>query len=253
MSTSLDIFNDYAGLVSYLNQDPKHYEEFFREIKPQQERIKITLDKLESLTIDDYIKSSYNQRLAFWINTYNIYVLKILLDHYTDLKSKKIMKTYFMKNLFDILCVKIFNKIRTLNQIKKEIFEEEFDDPRVIFALYMGAKDGPNLNYYPLHSTINIELDQATRRYLEAHLSINTIHHFIALSSYMEWWAEEWKEKMISYKYIQDLQFSERPIKEKLILILLKNHCLEPDAIHSALLDPKLKIRFTRFDWVLKY
>lgn len=92
-----------------------------------------------------------NAQLAFWINAYNAYTLKVICDNY-PLKSINdlhtgglIIGTVLNKTIWDKKLAMINGKKLTLNQIEHEIIRKRFDEPRIHFALVCAAKSCPPL------------------------------------------------------------------------------------------------------------
>jgi hypothetical protein len=90
-------------------------------------------------------------RLAFWINTYNAFTLKIICDNF-PLKSINdlhfgglVVGTVLNKTIWDKKFVVINDEELSLNNIEHDIIRKEFADPRIHFALVCAAKSCPPL------------------------------------------------------------------------------------------------------------
>jgi len=73
--------------------------------------------------------SSKTEKKAMWINAYNAFTLKLILNHYPlksitniDIEGKK---------AWDVPFVKVGGKMYTLNHIEHEILRKKFSDPRI--------------------------------------------------------------------------------------------------------------------------
>jgi len=92
-----------------------------------------------------------NAQLAFWINAYNEYTLKVICDNYpvksiNDLHTGGlIVGTVLKKTIWDKEFVVINRKHLSLNQIEHEIIRKRFKEPRIHFALVCAAKSCPPL------------------------------------------------------------------------------------------------------------
>lgn len=92
-------------------------------------------------------KWTREEQLAFWINAYNAFTVKLIIDHYplqsikdiTALNIPKISSPWTM-NFFEI-GGKSFN----LDKIEHEILRKEFDEPRIHFAVNCAAVSCPKL------------------------------------------------------------------------------------------------------------
>ena len=87
-----------------------------------------------------------NERLAYWINAYNAFTIKLILDHY-PVKSIKDIKNGipFVNTVWDIKFIKIENATYDLNNIEHSIIRPRFGDPRVHMAVNCASTSCPNL------------------------------------------------------------------------------------------------------------
>jgi hypothetical protein len=113
------------------------------------------------------------EKLAFWINAYNAYTLKIICDNYpvesiNDLHSGGlILGMVFKSTVWDRKFVVVNEKAMTLNAIEHEIVRPRFKDPRAHFALVCASKSCPPLRGEAYEgSTLNEQLDDQARRFL---------------------------------------------------------------------------------------
>jgi hypothetical protein len=97
-------------------------------------------------TIDDD-----NARLAFWINAYNAYTLKVICDNYpvesiNDLHfGGLIIGTVVNKTIWDKKFVVIGGEKMSLNHLEHKIVRPEFQDARAHFALVCASISCPAL------------------------------------------------------------------------------------------------------------
>lgn len=113
---------DYASL-----KDDKRFEDYIA-----------ALSKAKPGAIRDE-----KERLAFWINAYNAFTIKLILDHYPVKSIRDI--TQGEAGPWDIVWIEIGGKKFSLNQIEHEIIRKEFDEPRIHAALVCAAKSCPPL------------------------------------------------------------------------------------------------------------
>lgn len=113
---------DYAAI-----REDKRFEEYL-----------VALSKVEPGAIKDE-----KERLAFWINAYNAFTIKLILDHY-PVKSIRDIKQG-ETGPWDLVWIEIGGKKFSLNQIEHAIIRKEFDDPRIHAALVCAAKSCPPL------------------------------------------------------------------------------------------------------------
>lgn len=112
--------------------------------------------------LDDYVAwlavtdpdsqfTSDSDRLAFWINAYNAYTLKLICDNYpvtsiNDLHfGGKIVGTVTKRTAWDHAFAVVGGTTYTLNAIEHEIIRKRFSEPRIHFALVCAAVSCPPL------------------------------------------------------------------------------------------------------------
>ena len=106
-----------------------------------------------------------NEQLAFWINAYNAFTIKLILDHY-PVKSIRDIKQGD-KGPWDIVWIKIGGKIFSLNHIEHEIIRKQFDEPRIHMALVCAAKSCPPLRQEAYGATtLGAQLDDNAKIFL---------------------------------------------------------------------------------------
>lgn len=89
---------------------------------------------------------SKNERLAYWINAYNAFTVKIMVDNY-PVKSIKDIKNGipFVNTVWDIKFINIEEQNYDLNNIEHGIIRERFTEPRIHFAVNCASVSCPRL------------------------------------------------------------------------------------------------------------
>ncbi len=87
-----------------------------------------------------------NEQLAYWINTYNAFTVKLIIDNY-PLKSIKYIGDGLpmIGSSWDIKFFKIGNVDFDLNTIEHDILRRKFSDPRIHFAINCASFSCPKL------------------------------------------------------------------------------------------------------------
>ncbi|QNF35132.1 DUF547 domain-containing protein [Adhaeribacter swui] len=89
-----------------------------------------------------------NEKLAYWINAYNGFTLKLVLRHYPVKSIKNIgnkLAIPFVNTVWDISFIKIGDKSFTLNKIEHGILRKDFTEPRIHFAIVCASQSCPKL------------------------------------------------------------------------------------------------------------
>lgn len=125
-----EILNEYvdaAGNVDY------------KGLKTNQPKLDNYLKALsESPVQSDWSKDA---QLAYWINAYNAFTLKLIVDNYP---LKSIMDLEGGK-VWDKKWVNLANKLYSLNEIEHDIIRPQFNEPRIHFAVNCAAASCPPL------------------------------------------------------------------------------------------------------------
>ncbi|MCH3885889.1 DUF547 domain-containing protein [Tenacibaculum aquimarinum] len=102
---------------------------------------------------------STNKQKAFWINAYNAYTLKLILNNYplksiTDIKEKGNIA-------WKIPFVKVGGNTHTLDHLEHKILRKDLFDPRVHVGVNCASGSCPKLhNKAFTEENINVELDK---------------------------------------------------------------------------------------------
>lgn len=144
--------------------------------------------------LDAYLKSGAeatgDQPLSFYLNIYNASVL-------ADLVAEPQLPTRVtdIRGFFDKKTHKILGKDMTLNEVFKYV-RDTFKDPRVHFALNVGAKgNGP----FPARAfdekTLNATLDEMTRAALDrpTGLKVEDARREILVPQVMDWYKADFQ------------------------------------------------------------
>lgn len=92
-------------------------------------------------------KWTKEEQMAFWINAYNAFTVKLILDNYPLTSIKDIKKGIpFVNTVWDIKFIKIGKNTYDLNNIEHTKLRKKFKDPRIHFAINCASISCPNLN-----------------------------------------------------------------------------------------------------------
>lgn len=151
--------------------------------------------KAKPIALEAYIKEldsqsplpdwSANKEKAYWINAYNAFTVKLIVDNYpvnsiTDLHGGK---------PWDVSWIKLGGKTYSLNDIEHKILRPKFNDARIHFAVNCAAKSCPKIwNRAWTEENIESALDKLTRAFV-ANQTHNQIREDKAsLSKIFEWY-----------------------------------------------------------------
>lgn len=91
---------------------------------------------------------SENDKIAYWLNAYNAFTVKLIVDNY-PVKSIKDLgpanQIIFVNTPWDKKFFKIGGRTMTLNNIEHRILRNQFTEPRIHFALNCASMSCPKL------------------------------------------------------------------------------------------------------------
>ncbi len=122
----------------------------YKALKANVSLLNSYLKHLESVSDSDFQKFNKKQKLSFWINAYNAYTVKLIINHY-PLKSIKDIKGEggFLgvgASPWKIKFIKLLGKMLSLDNVEHDIIRKDFDEPRIHFAVNCASMGCPSLS-----------------------------------------------------------------------------------------------------------
>ena len=146
---------------------------------------------------------SREEKLVFWINTYNILAAKMVTDHY-PIKSIKDAGSIFSR-VWKKNAGHVAGKERTLNEIEHEILRK-MDDPRVHVAIVCASVSCPDLRLEAFNvNSLNEQLDEQMKVFLkssEKGMKIDNEKNRVYLSSIFKWFEDDFESRGGVLKFI---------------------------------------------------
>jgi hypothetical protein len=117
----------------------------------------------------DYEKLSRDDQKALWLNVYNAYTIKLVLDNYPINGKNEFYPTNSIRQVpgfWEGNQVVICGKKVTLDEIEHNILRRDFRDPRTHFAVCAAALGSGKLTKAFIGSTLDKQLDEAAVTFL---------------------------------------------------------------------------------------
>jgi len=133
---------------------------------------------------------SANKEKAFWINAYNAYTIKLILEYYPvnsimDIKEKK-------NTAWKINFAEIGGKTYTLDHIEHEILRKKFTDPRIHVGVNCASISCPKLlNKAFTEENIEEELEILMKEFINDSSRNEISSTKIQISSIFDWFKED--------------------------------------------------------------
>lgn len=131
-----------------------------------------------------------NDQLAYWMNVYNVFTIKLITDNYPVTSITKLDNG----KPWDVKRIEIGGKKYSLNDIENEIIRPTFKDARIHFGINCAAKSCP-----PLHNkaftTANVQalLTQRTKAFMVS--KSNTLSpNAVKISKIFDWYKADFQD-----------------------------------------------------------
>jgi hypothetical protein len=135
------------------------------------------------------------QQLAFLINAYNGYQLKLVIDNY-PIDSIKDVGSFF-RSPWDIEFFELFGADASLNLIEHGIIREQFNEPRIHFAVNCASISCPPLQRAAFRADqLDAQLEAATINFLNDE-SVNRVDpnsNRLLVSKIFDWYGEDFDD-----------------------------------------------------------
>jgi len=128
------------------------------------------------------------EKMAFWINVYNVYTIKLIIDNGIPKSIKDIGSPWDKK------FIPIAGKTYSLNQVENEILRPQFNDARIHFAINCASVSCPKL-HNAAFTAENLEgkLTKLTREFVNDSKMNQISAESIKVSSIFDWYAVDFK------------------------------------------------------------
>ena len=168
-------------------------------------KIEDQLDEYLKDLADNYLDDQWSRKskLAYWINAYNAFTIKLILNNFpvkkiTDLDNGDPWKVKW---------IKLGNDTYSLNNIEHDIIRPKFNEPRIHFAVNCAAQSCPPLqNRAYTEDNIETLLNKATETFINNKKYNKVSKSTAQLSKIFEWYAEDFgdlKEYINRYSNIK--------------------------------------------------
>jgi hypothetical protein len=218
---------------------------YYRAVRAERGRLDRYVAALGSVTRATYNGWSREQKIAFWINAYNAFVLQTAASAYPP-RGNSIRN---VPGAFDKRPRRAAGRTVTLDEIENKILPE-FRDPRVYFALGRGALGSGRLRSEAYTAArLEDQLRAQTTDFLERqnHLRIDQLTGEVAISPIVGWHEAEF---IGAYGGVERAgRYADRSPIERAVLMLIDPVLLPGE--RSYLAKGQFKVTYQDFDWNL--
>jgi hypothetical protein len=241
-----DILNEFVdedGIVDYSTLRRKRLE------------LKQLLDEFDELRPNEYDSWSRADKIAFWINAYNIQMLNIIAQNYPIEGSRWLNFIYGPHSIrhIDGIWTKykflVMDEEFTLSAVEQRFFRKQFDEPRAFLAISYASRSGPPLRNQPYRGDkLEEQLNDQTKRFLSSSqgFKIDRNEQAVYLSAIFQ---ATWHGKKFMAKFGTDKKFKDQAPATRAVLNFITNYASEQDA--SFLEVGNYSVKHMKYDWTL--
>ena len=170
------------------------YKGFIRE-KPKLE----SYLRLLEAQVPDRKTWTKNQQLAYWINAYNAFTVKLIVDNYPTESIRDLGPAFKIPLIKDVWHVKFFKLggvEMSLDELEHGILRKEFDEPRIHFAINCASISCPALfNEAFVAERLEAQLTQVAVSFINDPSRNKLSAQSVQLSSIFSWFKGDFTKK----------------------------------------------------------
>ncbi len=226
----------------------------YKALKANPGQLNAFLDNAATLERSTYESWSDDAKIAFWINAYNAYTLKAIIEHY-PIEAGLIGGLRFPDNsirqidgVWTGLEWEVMGEMLTLDAMEHEILRKEFkDEPRVHAALVCAAMSCPPLRREAFTGEqLDAQLDNQMREWMSHpdKFAIDRESNVVHLSKIFQWFGRDFLNGYATETEFQQFSSSQRAVLNAVAEAL-------PDEQATYLREGDYTIEYLPYDWSL--
>jgi hypothetical protein len=246
--TGSDFDHGYAAYERVLRRHVRPPRVDYVALSADRTALDAALEMMNRPGGDEERRWTRGERMAFWINAYNLFTLRAIVDHYP-------IKSHFLTmqprnsirqidGVWTHLAWQAAGRTVTLDDIEHRILRPEFKDPRVHFAINCASIGCPPLHNEPYRaSTLDAQLDAAARRYLGSPDGLQVDGSTLRVSSILKWYGDDFVPRFAAEPA------GGRDAAERAILGVVAAFGPAPAAALAR--TPSVRVAFLSYNWSL--
>jgi len=251
--TGSTIFTEYAEMLkTHVHEDGRVD---YGALRRRRLDLKPLLMKLGDLDPNAYQKWPREEKLAFWINAYNLKMLDIITRNYPIQSSWWLRLTWppddlrHIQGIWTDFKLVVMDEEFTLSEVERRLFRKTFDDPRAYLALTYASQSSPILCRQPYQgSDLDRQLDEQVRQFLSSPRGVQIDRRglVVRLSALFK---PTWRGKEFVRRYGTDKKFKTCDPETRAVLNFLSGY-LPRDDVYFLEVE-NYTIEYMNFDWRL--
>lgn len=190
----------------------------YKKIKKNPAALNSYLDSLSTVKKEEFDSWTAGNKLAFLINAYNAFTIKLIVDNYPTKSIKDLgsfLKSPWKKEFF-----KLFGKSTHLDGIEHDMIRKKFDEPRIHFSVVCASIGCPPLHNFAFTGNgLEKQLKAATKAFLmdTNKNSYNPKKKKLRISKIFKWYGDDFNKKYGSYLKFISTRITKDKEAQKLI------------------------------------
>ena len=213
----------------------------------QKNELNTYLTSLSKVTVNDFNQFEKPKQLAFLINAYNAWTVKLILTEYPKIKSIKDLGNFF-SSPWSKDFIPLLGETRSLNNIEHDLIrgavdnlgKPKYNDPRIHFAVNCASIGCPALRAEAYTADkLDKQLEEQTNLFLSDTSRNIAKGKKLSVSSIFKWYEEDFEQGFRNTNNLSEF-------------MVLYSEALKLTPTQITLLkDEDMKIKFLKYNWNL--
>jgi hypothetical protein len=224
---------------------------YYRALESDRRRLDTYIAALDGPQARALASWPREEQIAFWLNAYNAWVLRTVIDHYPIRGASGRYPANSLRQIggtFERAPRRVAGRSLTLDQIETTVIAE-FRDPRLYLALGRGAVGSGRLRSEAFSgASLGSQLDAVAKEFATSGrlLDIDEAQRVVHVSPILSW---REKDFIAAYAGAVPARFAGRSDLEKALLAFVDRNLLPHE--REFLERNEFKVEFKPFDWSL--
>lgn len=182
-----------------------------------------------------------SEQIAYFINAYNLYTIKAIVDNYPVSSIKDI------SGVWNRLRFQAAGRKMTLDNIEHDYLRKKFKEPRIHSAIVCASISCPELWDRPFTpDSLEWQLNYRASAFANDtnRNSVDTVRHEVSLSKILKWYGNDFIDR-----YKPKDRFNKLSDKKSATVNFLFQYWPEP--VRQAVTTRKVKVSYKKYDWNL--
>ncbi len=213
------------------------------------------LKSLNNITPDDFNTWTDSQKTAFWINSYNAFTIKAIIDHYPIQRSFTLVGIFYAPKNSILQIPGVWKKLQfqavgqniTLDHIEHGILRKEFNEPRIHAAINCASISCPDLrNEAYIADKIDKQLDDSSKNFVNSKTKgvlIDKNKSKIKVSKIFKWFGDDF------FSNYHKQEFNDKSDKQNGTLGFIYKYINDDEK--EYILSGDYKLKYLSYDWGL--